>query len=259
MSSLEKMLGLLDVFTTERPIWSSEEMIEHAGVPASTLYRYLKVLHRAGYLSRVANKSYVLGPRVMELDRVSRESDPVYLAGSPIAERLTQETGHSTLLCILFSDSVMCVQQTCGHDVPPRLFSRGQRRPLVAGASAKSILAWLPMHQLRVVYARHDMAIAGVGLGSDWEQFKTQLKRIRQRGYAITSGDYNAGIVSLGAPLFTGEGEVLGSLTLAASVARNPPERFEKFAPKVVQAAAEVSARIAANEEVVALPARALS
>jgi DNA-binding IclR family transcriptional regulator len=259
MSSLEKMLGLLDVFTTERPVWSSEDLIEHAGVPASTLYRYLKVLNSAGYVSRVANKSYVLGPRVMELDRISRETDPVYLAGSPVAERLTQETGHSTLLCILFSDSVMCVQQTRGHDVPPQLFNRGQRRPLVAGASAKSILAWLPMHQLRVVYARHDMAIAGVGLGGNWEQFKTELKRIRQKGYAITIGDYNAGIVSIGAPLFNGEGEVLGSLALAASVARNPARQFEQLASRVVQAAGEVSAQIAANEGIVALPARALS
>jgi DNA-binding IclR family transcriptional regulator len=259
MSSLEKMLGLLDVFTTERPVWSSEELIEHAGVPASTLYRYLKVLNRAGYVSRVANKSYVLGPRVMELDRISRETDPVYLAGSPVAERLTKETGHSTLLCILFSDSVMCVQQTRGQDVPPLLFSRGQRRPLVAGASAKGILAWLPMHQLRVVYARHDMAIAGVGLGGDWEQFKGELKRIRQKGYAISTGEYNAGIVSIGAPLFNAEGEVLGSLALAASVARNPERQFEQFAPKVVRAAAEVSAQIGANAEIVALPARALS
>ena len=60
MSSLEKMLGLLDVFTSEQPIWSSEDLIGHLGSPASTCYRYLKVLHTSGYLARVANGSYVL-------------------------------------------------------------------------------------------------------------------------------------------------------------------------------------------------------
>ena len=39
----------------------------------------------------------------------------------------------------------MCVQQARGRNVPAGLFTRGQRRPLVAGASAKSILAHLPM------------------------------------------------------------------------------------------------------------------
>jgi DNA-binding IclR family transcriptional regulator len=220
MSSLEKMLGLLGVFTTERPIWSSEDLIQHSGAPASTCYRYLKVLHTSGYLARVANGSYVLGPRIMELDRVSRESDPVYIAGSPVGQRLTHDTGHSSLLCILFSDSIMCVQQARGRNVPAGLFNRGQRRPLVAGASAKSILAHLPMHQLRILYARHSEAIGSVGLGADWE--------------------------------------VLGSLALAASNKTLRCESFRDFAPVVMQAAQEVSAQIASNEDIVALPARAL-
>jgi len=258
MSSLEKMLSLLDVFTTEQPIWSSENLIKHLGTPSSTCYRYLKVLRRAGYLSRVASQSYVLGPRIIELDRVSRESDPVYLAGSPVGQRLTMETGQSSLLCILFSDSVMCVQQTRGHDVPAGLFTRGQRRPLVAGASAKSILAYLPMHQLRILYARHSGAIADVGLGGNWEEFKTKLKQIRQQGYSMTAGDYNAGIVSIAVPLFNREGEVLGSLALVASMTIIAPEKFEKFAPSIVLAGQEVSAQIASNESIAALPARAL-
>ncbi len=258
MSSLEKMLGLLDVFTTDQPIWSSEDLIQHLGAPASTCYRYLKVLHTSGYLARVANGSYVLGPRIMELDRVSRESDPVYIAGSPEAQRLTHDTGHSSLLCILFSDSVMCVQQARGRDVPARLFNRGQRRPLVAGASAKAILAHLPMHQLRILYARHAIPIAEVGLGGDWEAFKASLKQIRQLGYSLTVGDYNAGIISLAAPLFNQEGEVLGSLALAASTKTIKPEDFRSYAPLVVAAAKQASATIASNADIVALPARAL-
>ena len=59
MSSLEKMLGLLDVFTSEQPIWSSEDLIGHLGSPASTCYRYLKVLHTSGYLARVGDKTRV--------------------------------------------------------------------------------------------------------------------------------------------------------------------------------------------------------
>ncbi|MES2534781.1 MAG: IclR family transcriptional regulator [Pseudomonadota bacterium] len=258
MSSLEKMLGLLDLFTTEQPIWSSEDLILHLGAPASTCYRYLKVLHRAGYLSRVASNSYVLGPRIMELDRVSRESDPVYLAGSPAGQRLTLETGHSSLLCILFSDSVMCIQQARGRDVPASLFTRGQRRPLVAGASAKSILAHLPMHQLRILYARHTAAIAEVGLGRNWEEFKAALKLIRQTGYSMSVGEYHAGIVSIAAPLFNREGEVLGSLALTASAALVEPETFRNFAPQVVAAGKEISTQIALNETFIALPARAL-
>lgn len=258
MSSLEKMLSLLDVFSAQRPVWSSEELIQSLGTPASTGYRYIKVLHQAGYLARVANGSYILGPRVIELDRVSRESDPVYVAGSPIAQKLTEKTGLSSLLCILFSDSVMCVQQERGRHVPDRLFNRGQRRPLVAGASAKSILAFLPMHQLRILYARHASAIEAVGLGADWSAFKISLKRIRQDGYSISLGDYNPGILSIGAPLFNRDNEVLGSLALTASVDKVSQETFNTLVPKVLEAAQAITDAIATNEMMIALPARAL-
>ncbi len=258
MSSLEKMLSLLEVFTSERPVWSSEDLMQHLGAPASTCYRYLKVLHSAGYLARVANGSYLLGPRIMELDRVSRESDPVYLAGSPIAQRLTHDTGHSSLLCILFSDSIMCVQQARGRDAPSGLFNRGQRRPLVAGASAKCILAYLPMHQLRILYSRHKSAIAEVGLGEEWETFKSTLKQIRLYGYSISLGDYNPGIMSIAAPLFNREGEVLGSVALTASDSVIHLDAFKGHATQVVAAAEAINTKIAVNQHVVALPARAL-
>ena len=258
MSSLEKMLGVLDLFTTDKPIWSSDDLMRHTGAPASTCYRYLKVLHSAGYLARVANKSYVLGPRIMELDRVTRASDPVYQFGSAVAQQLARQSGHSSLLCILFSDTVMCVQQARGADVPAGLFDRGQRRPLVAGASAKAILAHLPMHQLRVLHARHAQAIARVGLGPDWQAFKVALRSIRQAGHAVSLGDYNEGIVSVAAPIFNKDQEVLGSLALAARLPCGGRSQFESLAPQVVAAARDISARIAVGAAATALPARAL-
>jgi DNA-binding IclR family transcriptional regulator len=114
------------------------------------------------------------------------------------------------------------------------------------------------MHQLRILYARHADAIANVGLGNDWEGFKSALKQIRQQGYSMTVGDYNTGIISIAAPLFNREGEVLGSLSLVASNQNARVEAFRDFAPLVTAAAKEANARIAANEDVVALPARAL-
>jgi len=258
MSSLEKMLSLLDVFTPAAPVWATEDLIRYSGSPPSTCYRYIKILHNAGFLARVANGSYVLGPRIMELDRTMRSCDPVYVAGSPVIRRLTQETGYSSLLCILFSDSIMCVQQELGEHAPPQLFNRGQRRPLVAGASAKAILAYLPMHQLRTLFARHRKSIAAVGLGADWERFKRALKQIRQDGYVITTGDYNPGITSIAAPLFNREGEVLGSVALAGSVDRIDVAEFRGHTADVLAAGREISARIAATGNVVDLPARAV-
>lgn len=252
------MLALLDVFTPAAPVWSSEDLIRYSGMAPSTCYRYLKILHTSGFLARVANGSYVLGPRVIQLDHTMRQSDPVYVLGSPVIEELRNKTGHNALLSILYSDSVMCVQEALSPTAPAEIFRRGQKRPLVAGASAKIILAFLPLHQLRSVYAKHRKAIASTGLGADWPRFRAILRDIRKAGYSMSIGEYNPGIISISAPLFNRENEVLGSVTLAASVSHVPEVAFRAFVPDVVQAGQDITARISSENRLMALAARAI-
>lgn len=258
MSSQDKMLAFLDAFSVDAPVWSAEELAARFELPASTCYRYLKSLHQAGLLARVGSGSYVVGPRVLALDRISRLSDPVYSVGSPVVAALSRRTGYSALLSVLYSDSVMCVQQVATEDAPPGLFGRGQQRPLVAGATANIILAHLPPHQLRSVFAKQKESIAAARLGKDWETLKAKLAEIRQQGYAFSAGEYRAGIAGLAAPLFNKDGEVLGSIALATSTKSTRLAEFQALAPAVMKAAAEISRGIAESSNVVDLPARAL-
>jgi DNA-binding IclR family transcriptional regulator len=258
MSSQDKMLALLDAFTDEAPVWSAEELAARSALSPSTCYRYLKSLHQAGLLARVGSGSYVIGPRVLAMDRTARLSDPVYSVGSPVVAALSQRTGYSALLSILYSGSVMCVQQVSTPDAPAGLFGRGQQRPLVAGATANVILAHLPPHQLRSVFNKQRERIVAAGLGEDWDTLRAQLAGIRQRGYSFSAGEYRTGIAGLAAPLFNRDGEVLGSIAIATPTKSPQLVEFQALAPEVMRAAAEISRGIAASANVVDLPARAL-
>lgn len=257
MNSLERALGLLDVFTQAAPVWSAEDLKRYSGGSAATCYRYIKTLHKAGLLARVGNGSYTLGPRVLELDRIARQCDPVYIAGGPVIKRLAEKTKHSALLCILYSGKVMCVREALAPGAPPELFSRGQSRPLFTGSTAKAILAWLPAHQLRGLYAKHRKALAGAGLGADWESFRKALRQIRQDGYSFTHGEFNPGIVAIAAPLFNRAGDVLGSLAVAAAD-KVDLAKFRLLSKDVVAAAREATERIASAQNMMDLPARAV-
>jgi len=258
MNSLEKMLGLLDVFTLAAPAWSTEDLIRYSGCTRSTCYRYIKVLQGAGFLTPVAQGSYILGPRIIELDRNVRMCDPVYTAGGPPMQRLAAKTGQSALLCMLFSDTVMCVREELNRSAPGGLFSRGQKRPLFSGAASKVILANLPAHQLRNLFARHRKPIAAAGLGADWVSFRKALRQIRQDGYCMSAGEFATGIVGIAAPLFNGAGSVLGSLGIAMSASSAHRSEYPALAKAVVKAAQEATARICSGDHGVDLPARAV-
>ena len=66
----------------------------------------------------------------------------------------------------------MCVDDVPAAGAPPGIFSRGQRRPLSAGAASKVILAHLPPHQIARAVRPSAHEIAAAGLGADWDAFR---------------------------------------------------------------------------------------
>jgi len=257
-NSLTRMLELLDLFTPAAPYWSADALIRFTGASRATIYRHVRALHDAGFIRPVANGNYTIGPRVIELDRQLRQTDPLYIAGEGVMKKLVAATGHSVLLCALFSDSVMCVREELAEKSPPNLLSRGQKRPLFTGAASKIMLPYLPPHQMRGVYAKHKKAIATAGLGSDWTAFRDALTQMRKAGYVSTVGEFNAGVLGLSAPVFNRSGQILGSLGIADAESRFKKADMAALAATVVDAANAITMRIGVLASDLDFPPRAI-
>ena len=235
-SSLARMLGLLDLFTPSASVRPVTELVSYLGTSRSTSYRYIKALHEAGLIEAVANGRYVLGPRIVEFDRQIRMSDPLYKAGAQVMRPLVDKTGHSALLCALYSDTVMCIRDELADGSPPNLFSRGQRRPLFSGAASKIILPYVPPHRLRSIFQHHQRAIALAGLGTDWQGFRDKLAAIRKDGFIMTHGEFNPHVFGISAPVLNAEGLVVGSIGIAGAEERLDRRRLPALCEAVVEA-----------------------
>lgn len=257
-SSLNKMLSILDFFTPSTPILSTNDLIQAMAASRSTAYRYIKALNTAGLIAAVGNGSYVLGPRIVELDLQIRNCDPLNQAGKGILEQLVQATGFSALLCMLFSNSVLCIREHLAPLSPENMFSRGQRRPLFRGAMSKVILAHLPSHRLRVIYSRNQETIAGAGLGASWEEFRNTLTAIRKAGYAMSHGEFRPGVMGIAAPVFNGDGLILGSVGIAWHETELKDVDMARTQLATKRAGREITQRVAMMMSTMALPPRAV-
>lgn len=257
-SSLMKMLGILDFFTPQAPIWSTVDIIDALNTSRSTGYRYIKALNTAGLLSAVGNGYYVLGPRIIELDLQIRNSDPLLQAGKGVLEQLVEATGHSALLSMLFRNSVLCIREHLAPFSPENVFSRGQRRPLLKGAISKVILAHLPNHRLRSIFSRNQAAIREANLGATWEEFRDALSKIRKDGHSITYGEFNPGVVGVAAPVFNSEQAILGSVGIAWAEEELKDVDMSKAIVSVKRAAREITQRMSAGIPGMDLPPRAV-
>ena len=67
---------------------AAEDIAQALDVSMPTAYRYLKTLSDAGLLRRGSDARYTLGPRVVVLDHLIRQADPVLQCGIPIMKEL---------------------------------------------------------------------------------------------------------------------------------------------------------------------------
>lgn len=246
--SLAKMLTIFDLFSSDEPVLSTASIIEGLRTSRSTGYRYIKTLHDAGLLTTVRTGYYSLGPRIIEMDMQIRTADPLLLASRGVLEELVGTIGHSATLCTAFRDSVLCIGECRAPQSPENRFHRGQRRSMFQGAVSKVILAYLPHHSLKAIYARHAEAIDNAGLGDNWRDFRKGLGQIKRNGYLVTLGEFNPGVQGVAAPILTDQKAVLGSVGVAWDQNERRDVEVGQAVLAVQQAARTISQRLADSQ-----------
>lgn len=212
-SSLERMLRVLDIFTEATPIWAVDDMGAALGYTRSTVYRYVRELADADLLFQVEAGRYTLGSRIITWDRQLRVSDPLVRAAKQLEAELPQWSEHQVwLVCRLFKNQVVCIHQSGGL-TDEVSYARGTPRPLFMGATSKAILAHLGTRQHNQLFLENPQWIGQSNLGQTWDEFRRSLQRIRRKGFVITAAEVDTGVYGLAAPIFDGDGRVVGSIS----------------------------------------------
>ena len=244
MSTSDKLLSVLALFSIEEAEWSVDEAAKRLGLPVSTTYRYFRSLTEAGLIVAFAAGRYVVGPAIVQLDRQTRLLDPLLKTATPKMQSLAQASNTPSifLLCRLYRNQVMCVHQE--HADRPEYavsYERGRLMPLHRGASSKIILAYLPSRFVRTFYSDHKEDLEAVGLGKDWKEVKSSLRSIRSAGICITYAELDANVIGIAAPIFDPEGGVIGSLALVLGNNGNNGEILKAASKTIRVAAASIS------------------
>lgn len=218
MASTNRMLRILGLFDLSRPVITPEWLVEQLGASRASVYRDLAQLARVGLLERVADRGYVLGPKVVELDRQIRLADPLLEAAEALLDQLAEESGGTVLLCRLHGNKVMCIHQVKGRHPLPVSYERGRAMPLYRGATSKVILAYLPQPQLKQLWATERPTLVAAGLPDDFAQFSKLLGRIRELGHCMAQGEVDPEAAGIAVALRDGE-HLLGSLSIVLPAA----------------------------------------
>ena len=222
MSGLTRYIHALRLFDEQHGDWTIANMAAALSLPSSTVYRTVRDMVADGLLEPANEGHYRLGCCFVEFDRVVRKTDPLYEAGSPLlGDMVTQ----ARLPCVavlarLYNDKILSVAAARREDVMFQTSQeRGRPRPIKRGATSKVILAQLPWRRVgRLLDSQAEAWLPGV----EPDAFRAELGAIRRRGFSISRGEVDQGLVGIAASVACPARGLLGSLSLViAATASN--------------------------------------
>ena len=254
--SLDKMLSILNLFSEGKSVVTHDDIIASLGCSRATAYRYLKALSIAGLIGPVHGGSYVIGSRVIELDRLLRLRDPILQAARPVMVEVARRQKVNVMLCSYYGDKVMCADTEWPDPSYKSSYERGRPMPMFLGATAKAILAHLTPYQQRNLMLWHPAEIRAAGLGESWNEFRDNLRRLRKEKVVVSHGEIDPGLIGIGAPVFSSENKVLGSLVMIVPENKAGKARLPALKQATLDAADAITGTLHQSQQDVA-PVRA--
>ena len=245
MNSLERVLALLDVFTEDRLEWTPEELMTHLGYSRPTLYRYLKALKEAGFLTSMPSGGFTLGPRVVEMDYLMRKSDLLARHAQPHLEAFAADYPVIALLVRFYGNKLLVVASECTTPGLENDYPRGRPMPLARGAISRAVMAHLTRRKLLATIEANLPELAAIGLGSSLDEVAEELRKIRRKGYAVAHGEVTAGVTGIAAPIFDGGTSPVAAFCVTIAMEHAVPDMTEKLGRRIREVASELSDKLA--------------
>ena len=194
----DRLLTLLTLLQNSTGITVSEAA-EKIGVNRSNAYRSLRKLEEYGFAAKTGRK-YAAGPRLMPDSFLTPYAVAQY--SGTIMKELVMTTGIGAHLCMISPHGATFIRQEVSSDMIQVSQPVGKEEPFFCTASGKVMLAYLPEElRLKIIDRIVFQSFTERTITSKEELF-SQIRTIREQGYATDEGEFHPNIGCICVPVF---------------------------------------------------------
>jgi DNA-binding IclR family transcriptional regulator len=216
VAAVERAFTILAVFADRDDALTLAQLAQRTGLYKSTILRLIESLARFGYIRRLADGRYHVGPEPMRLAHLYQQSFRLGDAVIPVLRQLAEQCGVTASFYVLDGNMRVCL-----HRVEPsrlvRVFLReGDRLALDRGASGKVLRAFS---------------------GGKGEVFEV----VRKALYATSFGERDPQTAAISAPVFGVAQLLQGALNLSGLIEQFTPDYIAMLRRYLLAAAAQLT------------------
>lgn len=240
--SVDRAISVLQVLARGGPE-TVTEIAAQLGLHKSTVFRLLATLEARGLVEQNTSRGrYRLGYGVVQLAAGAAKKHDLSVISRPICQELAEVVGETVNIAVPDGTDVVAIDQVIGPASVTSVNWVGERTPMHAAAAGKVFLADLAEDDLRHRVSAGLTRFTDLTL-VDADALSERLAEVRDRGYGVTSDEYEPGLAALAAPIRALDGRVIAAVAISGPTFRINDETIPRLATHVVAAADEISQR----------------
>lgn len=213
--SLSRALSILDLYDERKEEWGVSEISRELDLPKSTVHGLVTTLESNRYLEKTENFKYRLGIKVYELGMTYQANARLGSVAEPHVKSLADKYQQSVHIAIYAGRmAVFVIGNKAGtsHVIFPRV---GASIAAYCTGVGKVLLAWQSMAHIEEYLQFEKLQPYTKNTISNPQQFREELQRIRECGYAVDREETVMGIGCIAAPIFGSSNQVIAALSVS--------------------------------------------
>ena len=241
-NTLNKSIGILDVFLEKRDMLKVAEISNSLKMPRSSIYKYLAVLREHGFVDYEKQTGvYKLGIKFLQYASLVRSQIRIGEVALPYMKKLSNEVKETVILSVLLNQVAYCVERVEYESGIIFSMHRGAHLPLYSGASAKILLASLPDEEIDALLRETKMTAFTQNSITDCQKLRENLMKTRRDGYAYSDQEVDVGARAVAAPILNDELRLTAGLCVAGPIQRMDDLKIKKVTKLVIKYAKDIS------------------
>lgn len=200
VQSLARGLAVIDCFSAANPKLTLSEVSRMTGINRAASRRLLLTLVQLGYVRSEGNR-FSLTPKVLNLGYAYLSVLSVPDVAMPHLRNLATAVGESAYLSILDGLETVCIAYFPVRRIWSMTITVGTRLPAATTAAGRVLLADLNQEWLQEFVSVNTSAQFTSHTITNREELMSELRAIRQQGWAFVDQELEEGIRVLAAPI----------------------------------------------------------
>jgi DNA-binding IclR family transcriptional regulator len=210
--TLERALDIIECVMSSRDPLTLTQVSRQTGLHIATTRRIIGQLVGRDYL-RSSSQGYTLGPRVLPMSHTFVLQDRLALIAPQILSDLTAHTGLTSSVFVRTGDERVLIARVESPTPLSYQFPVGQLLRLTLGGG-KVLLAYADEEDRERVLSEYESITLADSREQTADSLRADLEDIREKEFFISQAERRRGTVSITAPIWSHDNDLLGSVNL---------------------------------------------